>query len=122
VFRGAPFAGQRAVYGFGAAPLGLELRLAPRRTVQPFLTASGGALWFREPVPAAEAGRFNFTAEVGAGVLVRPSRAFGVMVGYKLQHISNGGTRRSNPGIDNNMFYVGVVRSSSEAAASPDAR
>jgi hypothetical protein len=106
----APFAGQRAVYGFGAAPLGLQLRLAPRRTVQPFLTASGGAIWFREPVPAVDAGRFNFTAEVGAGVLVRPNRALGVMVGYKLQHISNGGTSRFNPGIDNNVFYVGLVR------------
>jgi hypothetical protein len=106
----ASFPQKRAIYGFGGAPLGIQLRLAPRRNVQPFLTASGGALWFREPVPSPRAGRFNFTAEVGAGVLFRATRSLGVTVGYKLQHISNGGTQRANPGIDNNMFYVGLVR------------
>jgi hypothetical protein len=105
-----PLVEKRVVHGFGGAPFGIQLRLAPRRSVQPFLTASGGALWFREPVPGVNAGRFNFTAEVGAGILLRPTRAFGVTAGYKLQHISNGGTQRSNPGIDNNMFYVGLAR------------
>jgi hypothetical protein len=117
-----PFVGQRVVYGFGAAPLGLQLRVAPQRSVQPFLTASGGALWFREPVPDAEAGRFNFTAEVGAGVLFRPTRTLGVTVGYKLQHISNGGTRPFNPGIDNNMFYVGLVRTAHKSSTNADAQ
>jgi hypothetical protein len=117
-----PFAQQRSVYGFGGAPFGLQLRLAPGRTVQPFLTASGGALWFREPVPSPHAGQFNFTAELGAGVLIHLTRALGATVGYKLQHISNGGTRPANPGIDNNMFYVGLVRPMHTSSAGSDAQ
>jgi hypothetical protein len=103
------FVGQRSIYGFGAAPFGLQLRLAPGARVQPFLTAAAGGLWFREPVPYALAGKFNFTAEVGAGLLYRPTRSLGVIAGYMLQHISNGGTRPYNPGIDNNMFYLGLM-------------
>jgi hypothetical protein len=80
------------------------------------------ALWFREPVPGAEAGRFNFTAEVGGGILFRPTRALGVTVGYKLEHISNGGTRPFNPGIDNNMFYIGLVRTMRKSSAYADAQ
>jgi hypothetical protein len=100
----------RSVRGFGAAPLGIQLRLAPSARVQPFFTASGGALFFAQPVPSEYAGRFNFTAEVGAGALCHVTRTLGVIAGYKLQHISNGGTRRNNPGIDNNLFYLGLAR------------
>jgi hypothetical protein len=64
-----------------------------------------------------DAGRFNFTAEAGAGVLVRPARALGVTVGYKLEHISNGGTRRFNPDIDNNLFRIGLVRTMHTSSA-----
>ena len=111
------FAGRRAILGFGAAPLGLQLRLAPSGRVQPFFTASAGGLWFHEPVPSERAGRFNFTAEVGAGALCHVTRTLGVIAGYKLQHISNGGTRSYNPGIDNNLFYLGLARPM--GAASP---
>jgi hypothetical protein len=109
VFRSL-FAGQRTIYGFGAAPLGLQLGFAPERRIQPFLSIAGGALWFHDPVPTAGAGRFNFTAHVGGGALVRATRSLDVVAGYRLQHISNAGTSRSNPGIDNNMFYLGLVR------------
>ena len=108
VFRELPV-GHRAVYGFGAAPFGLQLRLAPDARIQPFLTTAAGGLWFREPIPHPRAGRFNFAAEVGAGFLYHPTRSLGVIAGYKLQHISNGGTRPFNPGIDNNLFYLGLV-------------
>jgi hypothetical protein len=106
----APFAGQQVVYGIGTAPLGIVFRIRPRRHLQPFLTAAAGALWFQRPVPAMNAGRFNFTAELGGGVLYTTSHSLGVLLGYKLQHLSNGGTRPLNPGIDSNMFYVGLTR------------
>lgn len=106
------FSVRRAVFGFGGAPFGLQMRLRPTARVQPFVAGTAGALWFREPVPSPRAGRFNFTAELGGGVLLLPSPGFGVLLGYKLHHISNGGTQRANPGIDSNMFYVGVQRMS----------
>jgi hypothetical protein len=119
VFR-TSFPGRRRIHGFGAAPLGLQLRLLPNGRVQPFFTASGGGLWFSEPVPSERAGRFNFTAEVGAGALCHVTRTLGVIAGYKLQHISNGGTRPYNPGIDNNLFYLGLARPVGVAGRSPN--
>ena len=106
----AAFAGQRAVRGVGAAPLGIELRLRPAGRVQPFLAASGGALWFLEPVPAAGGARFNFTADLGAGVLLAGSGPLEAMAGYKLHHLSNGGRAIVNPGVDGHMLYVGLMR------------
>jgi hypothetical protein len=34
--------------------------------------------------------------------------------------ISHGGTRRFNPGIDNNMFYIGLARATSTSSATGD--
>ena len=106
----APFAGQQVVYGIGMAPLGIVFRMRPGRNLQPFLSAAAGALCLQRPLPAVNAGRFNYTAELGGGVLYSPSRSLAVLLGYKLQHLSNGGTRPLNPGIDSNMFYVGLTR------------
>lgn len=102
--------GEHQVYGVGAAPVGLQLRFVAGRWVQPYLGAAGGVLWFAESVPQEGAARLNFTGEAGAGLLVTPSRHLGVQVGYKLQHISNGGTRPLNPGLDSHMLHVGVMR------------
>ena len=102
-------AGQDAVYGVGAAPLGLRIRFRPHAALQPYVAASGGALWFRHPVPTPDAARFNFIADLGGGVrYARPGR-IGVMAGYRLQHISNGGTAAVNPGLDAHMFYLGIL-------------
>lgn len=102
-------AGQDAVYGLGAAPLGFRIRFRPHAALQPYVAASGGALWFRHPVPTPDAARFNFIADMGGGIrYARPGR-IGVMAGYRLQHISNGGTAAVNPGLDAHMFYLGML-------------
>jgi hypothetical protein len=102
-------AGREAVYGVGAAPLGLRLRFRPHAALQPYVAASGGALWFQRPVPTPDAARFNFIADAGAGIrYARPGR-LGVIAGYRLQHISNGGTAAVNPGLDGHMFYLGIL-------------
>ena len=52
--------------------------------------------------------RVNFTAELGAGVLIgRPGR-LGIALGYKFYHISNAGMAQHNPGIDNHMLTIGL--------------
>lgn len=106
----APFSEEHVAYGLGTAPVGLQVRFAPYRRMQPLIGATGGALWFTRSVPTADAARFNFTGELGAGVLFIASKVLGLQLGYKLQHISNGGTRAVNPGIDSHMFYIGFVR------------
>jgi hypothetical protein len=53
------------------------------------------------------AARSNFTFDFGGGVdIVRDSRR-AITVGYKYEHISNGGRSRINPGVDVQLIYVG---------------
>lgn len=98
---------RRRVYAYGAAPLGLQLNFRPRKKVQPFVGASGGFLYFREPIPDFTGTRFNFTGEAGGGVDFRMRKNRAVTVGYKYYHVSNGYRGIYNPGFDNNLFYVG---------------
>lgn len=104
------FAGQRAVYGVGVMPAGFQLRLRPRARFQPFVAGGGGLILFREPVPDVEAGRLNFVGELGGGAVATLGRRTGVLLGYKFHHLSNGGTRPSNPGIDSHLIYLGLLR------------
>ena len=102
------FTGRReSVYGFGASPIGFKLSFKPKKRLQPFVGTSGGFLYFSRDVPVINASRFNFTFDFGGGVQIfsRANRA--VTVGYKFQHISNGGTAAINPGVDANVFYAG---------------
>lgn len=101
---------QRGVYGFGAAPLGVQMRLRPLASLQPFADIGAGALWFTEPMPSAQAKRFNFLANAGAGVHFGTPGRLGITVGYKLVHVSNAGLASFNPGLDNHLFYVGLMR------------
>jgi opacity protein-like surface antigen len=98
---------RRRVYAYGIAPLGLQLNFRPRKKVQPFVSASGGFLYFREQIPDFNGTRFNFTVEAGGGVDFRMRKNRAVTVGYKYYHISNGYRGLENPGFDNNLFYVG---------------
>ena len=102
--------GRGPVYGFGASPLGLEL-LGPRmRAVRPYLAGAGGLLWFTRNTPEPEARRLNATFELGAGVRIARGERHALMLGWKFHHLSNAWTAPYNPGLDGNVFYVGVVR------------
>jgi hypothetical protein len=103
-------ADDRAVFGVGGAPIGLQVRARPDRIIQPFAAISGGALVFSRPVPVDDAERFNFTAEAGGGAIVGRPGKLGVMLGYKFHHLSNGGTGRINPGLDGHVIYAGLLR------------
>ena len=104
------FEGQDAAYGFGVAPLGIQLRFRPGHPIQPYIGMGGGMLWFKQEIPIERAAQLNFTGEAGAGLMVGKPGHLGVMAGYKLHHISNGGTARSNPGMDNYMVFAGLLR------------
>lgn len=99
-----------ASHGFGMAPAGVELRFRPTHMIQPFIGGNVGMLHFSERVPSPRGSRVNFTANLGGGVQVRMPDDFAVVFGYKLFHLSNAGHAISNPGVDNNLVYVGIVR------------
>jgi len=72
-----------------------------------FLSGSAGIIIFPDNFPDAFGTRLNFVFDFGVGYEFDVSSTNKIQFGYQAQHISNGGTGRSNPGIDFHMFYVG---------------
>lgn len=95
--------------GAGFLPVGFtgRLRVVPR--IQLELRAAGGMAVLSRPVPLAQAGRFNFIAEVSPTAELRVTRRVAATVGLVLNHISNGGTAELNPGMNSRMLGLGVT-------------
>lgn len=100
---------RRASYGYGISPLGLQINFRPHKKIQPFVEGTGGLLYFSNQIPNNLGTHFNFTANVGAGAEFRLKEGRAVTIGYKYFHISNGNRGIQNPGIDNNLIYVGYT-------------
>jgi opacity protein-like surface antigen len=69
--------------------------------------AATGPTWAEKAIPASTS-RFNFSTQLGAGVVVMPRARFPVMVGYRFVHLSNGGYSPRNPGFNISTVVVGV--------------
>jgi hypothetical protein len=98
-----------SVYGVGVTPVGFTLDFSRRRKLYPFVEFDGGIIASTEPIPERQpdATGLNFLFDLGGGIrwMVGPRGA--VVLGYKFLHISNAFTTSFNPGVDNNVFYVG---------------
>jgi len=100
------------VYGFGVTPVGFTLDFARTHAIYPFFEINGGIIVSTEPIPVnvPDATALNFLIDFGGGVKWRPSmKRFGFEAGYKFLHISNAFTTSVNPGVDNNVFYIGFA-------------
>lgn len=100
---------RRTVYGIGLAPVGLEARVGLAKRVAFVTGASAGIIEFAEPVPDPAETRLNFTADASAGAELRVTRDGVIRIGYRFNHISNGGRRPTNPGMNSSMLDVGLV-------------
>lgn len=49
----------------------------------------------------------NFLFDLGVGLRWETSSRGAVSIGYRFLHISNADTTSFNPGVDNNVFYLG---------------
>ncbi len=98
-----------AVYGFAIAPLGFTWDVHRAWRVHPFFETIEGLIASTEPIPENQpnATGLNFLFDLGAGVRWNQSPRREVSLGYRFLHISNAGTTNFNPGVDNNVFYVG---------------
>ena len=67
-------------------------------------------VWFTREVPAAYSRAFNYTFEVGGGVLWRLRARNSLRIGYKFHHLSNAYTAPNNPGIDGAVLLLGFQR------------
>lgn len=105
----APASERTTAYGFGTAPLGIQANFRPRKRMQPFVGLSGGMLYFDKRVPGEFGTHFQFTVNLDGGVEIRLRDKRAVTIGYKYFHISNANRGIINPGIDNNVFYLGYT-------------
>ena len=69
---------------------------------------AGGFLYFGTPLLAANATRFNFTGAAGLGLRVAAGDSGHLVIGYRVQHLSNGGLGEVNPGMDAHQVYLGA--------------
>ncbi|MDX6446522.1 MAG: hypothetical protein QOH71_3596 [Blastocatellia bacterium] len=98
---------RRNVFGGGFSPIGLQLYFRPQERIKPFVSTSGGFIFFNEQVPRLNGARFNFTYDVGGGVQVFRDSRRAFTFGYKYQRLSNGGRAPNNPNFNGSVFYVG---------------
>jgi hypothetical protein len=102
--------GRSPVKGVGISPFGLQVYTARVGFARFFAGGSAGGMWFARQMPVANARRFNFALQAGAGAELL-SRGGGVLlVGYKFHHLSNAGTAPANPGLDGHVVYMGLMR------------
>ena len=104
------------VFGAGVDGLGLTARLRGRSRWQPYVAVVGGVRLFEEPVPNPRGTRFNFSADLGAGVALRLAPRRWVAVGVALHHLSNGGLGSANPSFNGFDVTVSVGRSRERAS------
>jgi hypothetical protein len=97
------------VFGAGVDGIGLVAHLGGDRW-QPYVGVVGGVRLFEKAVPDPRGLRFNFSADLGAGVAFRVASAHRVAVGVALHHLSNGGLGSANPSFNGFDVTVSVGR------------
>jgi hypothetical protein len=98
---------RRSVFGAGLSPIGFQLYFRPQSRIKPFVSTSGGFIFFKDPIPRLNGARFNFTYDFGGGVQVFRDSKRAFTFGFKYQRISAGGRALNNPGFDGPGFYFG---------------
>lgn len=106
-----PRPGRWTAYGVGVRPAGLRLMYRPAGRVQPFVAGSTGLALFNRSVPSALGRSLNFMFDVGGGVRVALTPTLVLTAGYRYYHLSNGFRGQINPGVDANLFQLGVTLS-----------
>ena len=99
--------GSAPVFGVGFAPLGTEVLLGLGPRVHAFAATAVGVAWFTREVPVANSKAYNYTIELGGGLLWQLRPPHRLRIGYMFHHLSNGWSATENPGLDGDVFYAG---------------
>jgi hypothetical protein len=102
--------GRGPVAGFAISPIGLEAQVRLTSRWRAYTAGAAGAVWFTREVPTAYSRAFNYTFEVGGGLLWQYRSRDSLRVGYKFHHLSNLYSAPNNPGIDGAVFLIGFDR------------
>jgi hypothetical protein len=102
--------GRGPVAGFAVSPIGFEGQLRMTSRWRAYGAGAAGVVWFSRDVPTAYSRRFNYTVEVGGGLIWQTAPKAALRLGYKFHHLSNAYTAPNNPGIDGAVFLLGYER------------
>lgn len=99
--------GNETVHAIAASVLARYRLNVDSSHVQFYGEAGTGPMWAEKAIPASTS-RFNFSTQFGAGVVLMPRAKFPLMLGYRFQHLSNGGYSPRNPGFNISTLVLGV--------------
>ena len=95
-------------WGIAFAPFGFKLAVPKWKAITPNARLLGGFVWFDKPFPDARGLNLNFTYELDLGLDWQIAEQLKFYTGYTFFHHSNAEIGRVNPGMDNNMFVMGL--------------
>ncbi len=95
------------VRGWSTAPLFVRWNFPALGAARIYGEVSGSLLFTTAPVPVRTT-TFNFMDQAGFGIRLEESHGRAWLVGYRFQHISNGGRVKPNPGANFNFLYLGI--------------
>jgi hypothetical protein len=95
-------------YGVGITPK-LQYAFVGLDRIHPYIEGGGGPIWtdLGGQVPE-QPGQFNVVVWGGAGAAWILTSQWALNVGYRFVHISNGGTRTPNSGLNFGLPFVGL--------------
>ncbi len=95
-------------YGVGITPK-LQYTFVGLDRLRPYIEGGGGPLWtdLGGRVPG-QSGEFNFVVWGGAGSAWLLTPHWAIQAGYRFVHISNGGTREPNSGLNFGLPFAGL--------------
>jgi hypothetical protein len=98
--------GNENVHAFNLAVMGRHHWNTDSSRLQFYAELGTGPMYSSHRVPAATS-HFNFVSSGGAGVTLFPASRHAVMLGYRFEHISNGGSQPRNPGLNVHSMLLG---------------
>ncbi|MBI2796621.1 MAG: acyloxyacyl hydrolase [Gemmatimonadetes bacterium] len=96
--------------GIGFSPVAIRGIVRGGSRTRAYFDLSGGGIILTRDFPSPGARGLNFLLAVGAGLELAVSARESFVIGYRLEHVSNGYTARVNPGINLHTGYLGLSR------------
>jgi opacity protein-like surface antigen len=80
----------------------------PMGRVLAYIEGGAGMIWENIDSPTY-AHTFNFSPQVGAGFDIKVIDNYALTLAYRFRHTSNAGLYPENPGVNSNMFMLGLT-------------
>jgi hypothetical protein len=107
---GTVFNQRRREYGSGVSPVGFEMVFRPSKKVQFYYGTDGGFIYYTDRVLSPQGSQFMYTIGPDAGLTFYRLGNQSISFGWRYTHQSNANISVHNPGVDSNVFYIGVSR------------